>query len=120
MATPKGKGKKTAIKTVTSPINGAQLPVGNHPGNTGGKKGRSGRKPDEWRRELQALVSSDAVLDALETVLQDSKHPAYVGALKYAADHGFGKARETVELTGASGGPVLVKFVHEDRKRTAS
>lgn len=65
-----------------------------------GKKGRSGRKPDAWRAELQAMVSSDAVLDKLEMVLRDPNHPAYVGALKYASDHGFGRAKETVEHTG--------------------
>lgn len=38
-----------------SPRTGYRLPVGAHPGNTGGKKGRSGRKPDEFRRALEEV-----------------------------------------------------------------
>ena len=30
---------------MTSPKSGATIPTGAHPGNTGGKKGRSGRRP---------------------------------------------------------------------------
>lgn len=111
--------KKTAPKTARSPITGAEIPLGNHPGNTGGKKGRSGRKPDAWRLELQAMVSSDAVLDKLETVLKDPNHPAYVGALKYASDHGFGRAKESVEVTGKNGAPLTIRFVREGSRRTA-
>jgi hypothetical protein len=39
---------------MVSPINGAECPTGAHPGNTGGKKGRSGPKPDRVRRALLA------------------------------------------------------------------
>ena len=62
MATSHGmakKGKtdpKTATKTAkvaVSPINGAEIPLGAHPGNTGGKKGRSGRPPSELRRLMR-------------------------------------------------------------------
>jgi len=63
---PDKKRRKTATKTATpevtshvapskprtarSPINGAEIPLGAHPGNTGGKPGRSGRLPSEVRR----------------------------------------------------------------------
>ena len=40
---------KTAGKTAVSPINGAEIPLGAHPGNTGGKPGRSGRLPSAVR-----------------------------------------------------------------------
>lgn len=97
---------KTANRTARSPINGAEIPLGNHPGNTGGKKGRSGKKKDAWKLELQRIVSSDQVLVALETILINPANPAYVGAIKYASDHGYGKPTESIELTGKDGGPV--------------
>ena len=35
--------------TARSPLNGAEIPLGAHPRNTGGKKGRSGRPPSAIR-----------------------------------------------------------------------
>jgi hypothetical protein len=35
----------THAKVAVSPLNGATIPLGNHPWNTGGKPGRSGRPP---------------------------------------------------------------------------
>lgn len=111
--------KKTAIKTVRSPRSGAEIPVGAHAKNTGGKKGRSGRKPDAWKSRLREIVSSDVVLDELEQVLADSRHPAYVGAIKYATEHGFGKATETVEISGKDGQPVQVQVWRFGKREVA-
>ncbi len=45
--------RKTANKTArASPRSGVALPLGAHAGNTGGKKGRSGRPRDEIRAML--------------------------------------------------------------------
>ena len=52
MATAKPRPKKKRMVAV-SPVNGAEIPLGNHPGNTGGKKGRSGRPPSELRRLMR-------------------------------------------------------------------
>jgi hypothetical protein len=93
-------------RTATPLRSGVVIPLGAHPGNTGGKKERSGRKPDAWKERLQQIVSSDAVLDELELVLRASRHPAYVGVLKYATEHGYGKPKESLELTGKDSGPV--------------
>lgn len=38
------------MKTAVSPLSGAHIPLGAHPGNTGGKKGRSGRRPSAVRQ----------------------------------------------------------------------
>src|ERR1043165_793407 len=38
---------KTAIRTAKSGRNGQEIPLGAHPGNTGGKPGRSGRIPEK-------------------------------------------------------------------------
>lgn len=44
--------------------------------------------------------------EAASIALQDSKHPAFIGALKWATEHGYGKPKETVEHTGKDGGPI--------------
>lgn len=60
------QGRKTGKKTgrrVVSPINGAVMIAGAHPGNTGGKPGRSGRRPN-WIRELAgALLDEHELLE---------------------------------------------------------
>ena len=52
MATAKPRPEKKRMVAV-SPLNGAEIPLGNHPGNTGGKKGRSGRPSSELRRLMR-------------------------------------------------------------------
>ncbi|MDB4893566.1 MAG: hypothetical protein JWL61_5421 [Gemmatimonadetes bacterium] len=37
-------------------MNGAQIPLGAHPGNTGGKPGRSGRPPNELREAFRSVL----------------------------------------------------------------
>lgn len=100
---------KTGKKTATSPRSGATIPTGAHPGNTGGKKGRSGRKPEAFRALCRALVSSQAVLDAARSVLSNPDHPAWTGALKWATENGYGKAPQPI--TGPDGGPVQIQQV---------
>lgn len=58
--------KKTANKTAKpSPRSGVSLPVGAHPGNTGGKKGRSGRLPSMIRD-----LAREGFADNLDTLIQ--------------------------------------------------
>lgn len=60
---PRKAVSKTAKKTAKaetrlappSPRNGMQLPIGAHAANTGGKPGRSGRKPDALREQLEGI-----------------------------------------------------------------
>lgn len=67
-----GKRPKTAPKTAllapAPPQGGAQLPLGNHPGNTGGKVGRSGRKTDALREQLEGIWDSDGA-DVVKQIL---------------------------------------------------
>jgi hypothetical protein len=70
------KRPKTGAKTtgqpvglMVSPLNGATCPTGAHPGNTGGKVGRSGRKPDEFR-EVLAAVRDERGLGVVEDILR--------------------------------------------------
>lgn len=56
--------RKTAAKSAkvaVSPINGAVIPLGAHPGNTGGKKGRSGRPADTIREAMRELGAEKGV-----------------------------------------------------------
>lgn len=52
------RAQKTAENTAgsagvaISPLNGARIPLGAHPGNTGGKPGRSGRIKEKVKRQL--------------------------------------------------------------------
>jgi hypothetical protein len=71
----------------------------------------AGRPRDEWKRELQALASSDAVLTHLRaTIAAGPDHPYFPKALDYLTDHGFGKAMQSVDVTSAGEklGAVLV------------
>lgn len=76
---PTAEGQKTGAGTgyAVSPINGARMPTGAHPGNTGGKKGRSGRRPDRVRQlammgveegvyHLRTFVSGQAIEEHIE------------------------------------------------------
>jgi hypothetical protein len=96
-----------------SPLNGAETPTGAHPGNTGGKKGRSGRKPDAFKAFMRSLVSHDDVADALRTVLANPGHPGFVSAFKMAAEFGYGRASQAVQLTGENGAAMELRVVHE-------
>lgn len=103
------KSKETPQESPrTMPSNGGLLRVGN-PGNKGG-----GRTKDEFKARMRELASSDAALDFLGAALRGEHGPkAHASAMAFAAEHGYGKATETVEMTGAAGGPLelTVRFV---------
>lgn len=85
---------KTATKYAKpSPRNGNQLPLGNHPGNTGGKKGRSGRKPNTFLTKCLAASEDPALWHAAS-----KKHP--LGLLDLAAGYAHGKPKQAHEITG--------------------
>jgi len=66
----------------------------------GGKKGRSGRKPDAWKAIMAKCLTRKSTLRALSRVLKDDKHPAYLGALRFAAGYAYGKPQENVQVKG--------------------
>jgi hypothetical protein len=109
-----GEPKKTAGKTagpkpalVRRP-NGSALYAGGVPGNPGG-----GRKPDEFKARMQELASHVERAGYVTKVLEDPKHPAWLGAVKYVTEFGYGKAPQKVEVSGADGEPLTVKIVRE-------
>jgi hypothetical protein len=92
---------KTASKTalaLPSPNGGARLPLGAHPGNTGGKPGRSGRPPNAFKELCAQLASREATLRAVGKILMDPDHPAFIGALKWVSENGYGRPLQRLEV----------------------
>ena len=75
------KARKTAKKTAEkkqppSPKNGNQLPAGAHPQNTGGKPGRSGRRPNIVKEKALELLEE---LELLQTAADIAKGQLEIG-----------------------------------------
>lgn len=51
------------------------------------------------------LASSKDVEKAVITALKNSAHPAFLGALKWATEHGYGAAAKSLDVT--SGGKAI-------------
>lgn len=129
-----GNGK-TAQKTATSPISGAEIPLGNHPGNTGGKKGRSGRRPLEITLLAQRIFSKKKLLEVVamiatadigeivghdkagEPIYSETKNADRLAAIRFIASYAYGQPSQRVEHTGEDGGPI--EFVTEARETFA-
>lgn len=98
--------KKTANQTrlaKPSGRNGNQLPVGAHPGNTGGKKGRSGRTPEDIRRRLRdSLDSRINVLEEIADAVHGSNDGDRVRVLELMGKYGLG-IQHVVTLEGFPG-----------------
>jgi hypothetical protein len=100
---------KTANKTARpSPRSGVALPVGNHPGNTGGKKGRSGRKPEAFTQFLTRLRESPELAASLMTAVSNPESRAFSSALKVLTDYDEDKPAKRKEVTGSDGGPIQI------------
>lgn len=89
--------RKTAAKAPGKPF-----VKGNDPRRGVGVKGRSGRHPDAFKEMCRAAASSDETETAVLTILRNPKHPAFIGALKWATEHGYGAAPKSLDVT--SGG----------------
>lgn len=102
MTPPKPAGDKTAEKYAKpSGRNGNRLPLGAHPGNTGGKKGRSGRKPNEFKDFLAKARQNPKVQKALLTALKDPESRGFSSALKVLTDYDEQKPGQKVDVTSA-------------------
>ena len=95
--TKKNGKRKTAKKTTdakrcVSPRSGNELVSGN-PGNSGGKKGRSGRKPNWWKDFCGDTLKKPATKKALE----DKAKAGDINAIKLLAEYAEGKPVQRVE-----------------------
>ncbi len=95
------KNGKTANKTASSeqrsrpsPRSGQTLPLGNHPGNTGGKRGRSGRPPSPIRIRCQGSFAER--VPVLEEIIDDPKSRAAdrIRAMDLLGKYGLGALKE--------------------------
>jgi hypothetical protein len=85
-----------------------QLRVGN-PGNKGG-----GRTPDEFKQRLAELASSDQVLTYLESCLVGAEGPkAHIAALQFAAERGYGRVPQALQLEGNAEKPLVIEVVRK-------
>jgi hypothetical protein len=72
-----------------------------------------GRPRDEWKAWLRSLIDSPESRAAIEAVACDPNHPAYARVLQWAAERGYGKETEHVEVTGNEGGPLEVRVTRK-------
>lgn len=81
-----------------SPRNGNRLPIGAHPGNTGGKRKRSGRKPDAFRRALEDIRDEKGI-GVLEQVLDGELAYTLCGVCEHCGKPSSGpKLEELLKL----------------------
>jgi hypothetical protein len=110
---------KTPIKFAKpSGRNGNRLPLGAHPGNTGGKKGRSGRKPNAFKNFLAQLRGDPLARTAFETAARDATSRNWAAAWKLLADYDDDKPAEKHTIVGPV--EVRVRIEREGRRVTAS
>jgi hypothetical protein len=106
---------KTAAKTATSPISGGVIPLGAHPGNTGGKKGRSGRLPSKVREACRLAFHQR--LKVLKQIA-DNEHEDAADRIRAVDTLGKYGGIQKIEHTGADDGPIQIN-VMELRERIA-
>lgn len=92
---------KSSIESPRRPgaTGAANLKTGN-PGNKGG-----GRTPDEFKQMCRELASAESVrMNVLKILASPDIYPnLYVGALKWATEHGYGKPTETMKIDAPEG-----------------
>ncbi len=94
--------EKTPIKTAKpSGRNGNVLPLGNHPGNTGGKPGRSGRPKKVWKDFIAELREDPMVQAALEQAARDSESRNFRAALDVIVKYDPDRPSEKLEHSGS-------------------
>ena len=102
-------GPKTASKTARPPSKGgAVLPLGAHAGNTGGKPGRSGRRPLDVTTAARHIVDRHKLLEeAARIATRGEKDTDRLAAIRLIFSYAFGQPKEQVDLT-TGGRPFLI------------
>ena len=93
--------RKTAKKTAISPRNGAEIPLGSHANNTGGKPGRSGRPSNEFREQMRQILENEHVQAAFMSIITNPEHPQFSQLWTRAAAYAYGLPPQKVELEGS-------------------
>ncbi len=86
-----------ATETARSPLNGAEIPLGAHSRNTGGKRGRSGRPPSAIRDLCR--MSFEERVTALTQIIDDpkSRDADKIRAMDLLGKYGIGVLNEVQE-----------------------
>ena len=88
-------------KLVLQPHGGALKPGGD------GKSG--GRPPGAWKEICRELSSRQEMLDTAKKVLENPKHPAWLGAWRFLAEQGYGKPVQPI--SGDPDSPIVLEIV---------
>ena len=84
-------------------------------GGVPGHRGGGGRPPNEFRRRMAELVSAEETEAYLAECLRGEHGPkAFLGALQFAADRGYGKAPQKIEVTDTTEAAVTVSAIVEE------
>jgi hypothetical protein len=65
--------------------------------NGGTNKGGTGRPPDEFKALCRELASNAATMAKVRSILGDENHDLFLGALKWASEHGYGKPTQMID-----------------------
>lgn len=103
--------KKTATKTAIKPgRNGNVLPaVGAHPGNTGGKPGRSGRIESAVTQACREIIEKHKLIEVVQVIATSAdKSTDRLAAIRLLLEYSEGKPLVRQELSGPDGGRINV------------
>lgn len=71
---------------------------GGNPGNRGGQKGRSGRRPEEFKRWCGNQLHDQGKRQAIMRVLRDANHPHFAKMWVWIASYGADRPPEELNL----------------------
>jgi hypothetical protein len=91
--------EKSAAKSARRVV-GRPFQKGENGGGRGPKKGEGGRPPEAWKAACRELASRPAMLTKAREVLAQPDHPAWLGAWKFLAEQGYGKAAQPLQHDG--------------------
>jgi hypothetical protein len=92
-------------------FNGAAIRPGNQ-GNSGGKPGRSGRKPEAYYDLCHELINDPRTRASVKKILANDKHPHFAGLYKHLAEHAYGKP--TQPIGNVDSGEVVIRVIREE------
>lgn len=71
----------------------------------------AGRPPDEFKALCAELATGAATLAAVRAILESPLHPQFMHALKWATEHGYGRATQPIEQK--TDARLTVRFIQE-------
>jgi hypothetical protein len=110
-------GSKNPTKNPRHGVGPNPTLIPGNPGNSGGKLGRSGRLPEEFRQALRDLASRPDILRRLAKILGSPKTSDndFLAAHKYVAERGYGKVPTVIE-GGDQRKPLVIRLVREGKQ----